>query len=223
MTASQRRIGVVMDPIDSITPKKDSSLAMLLEAERRGAEIHYMLQGDLRLVAATNRKLEEMVAKGRFRADLFYRLNVIPIHIPPLRERREDIALLVEFFVDKISKRLGKSIESIPTSVMNTLQEYQWPGNVRELENIVERTMVLTDRLEIRKDELPEEIISGSATAGDIWPTDSMSLKVNTKVLEKTLIQKALRETGNNRTRAARLLEISHPTLLSNMKAYKIS
>jgi two-component system response regulator AtoC len=101
--------------------------------------------------------------------------------------------------------------------------EYPWPGNVRELENVVERIMVLTDRLEIHKDELPEEVGTMSAATGDVWPTDSMSLKANTKVLEKALIERALLETNNNRTRAAKLLEISHPTLLSKMKSYDIS
>jgi chemotaxis protein methyltransferase CheR len=97
---------------------------------------------DVRVIAATNRHLEEEVRKGRFREDLWYRLNVFPITAPPLRERMEDIALLVDFFVDKISRRLGKSIESIPVSVMNALQEYQWPGNVRELENVLERAVI---------------------------------------------------------------------------------
>ena len=97
---------------------------------------------DVRVIAATNRNLEEEVQKGRFREDLWYRLSIFPITVPPLRERMEDIALLVNFFVDKISRRLGKSIESIPTSVMNTLQDYQWPGNVRELENVLERAVI---------------------------------------------------------------------------------
>ena len=97
---------------------------------------------DVRVIAATNRNLEEEVRRGRFREDLWYRLSIFPISVPPLRERMEDIALLVEFFVYKISKRLGKSIESIPTSVMNTLQEYQWPGNIRELENVLERAAI---------------------------------------------------------------------------------
>jgi formate hydrogenlyase transcriptional activator len=96
----------------------------------------------VRLIAATNRNLEEEVSRGRFREDLWYRLNIFPITVPPLRERMEDIALLVDFFVDKISRRLGKSIESIPKSVMNTLQDYQWPGNVRELENVLERAVI---------------------------------------------------------------------------------
>jgi PAS domain S-box-containing protein len=97
---------------------------------------------DVRVIAATNRHLEEEVRKGRFREDLWYRLNVFPITAPPLRERMEDIALLVDFFVDKISRRLGKSIESIPVSVMNALLDYQWPGNVRELENVLERAVI---------------------------------------------------------------------------------
>ena len=97
---------------------------------------------DVRLIAATNRNLEAEVSKGRFREDLWYRLNIFPITVPPLRERMEDIALLVDFFVDKITKRLGKSIETIPISVMNALKDYQWPGNVRELENVLERAVI---------------------------------------------------------------------------------
>ena len=96
----------------------------------------------MRVIAATNGHLEGQVCKGRFREDLWYRLNIFPITVPPLRDLKEDIAVLVNIFVDKISKRLGKSIESIPTSVMHTLQDYQWPGNVRELENVVERAVI---------------------------------------------------------------------------------
>jgi chemotaxis protein methyltransferase CheR len=110
------------------------------EFERLGSSD--TIKVDARVIAATNRNLEEEVRRGRFREDLWYRLSVFPITVPPLRERVEDIAPLVEFFVDKISKRLGKSIESIPTSVMNTLQDYQWPGNVRELENVLERAAI---------------------------------------------------------------------------------
>jgi len=97
---------------------------------------------DVRVIAATNRNLEEEVRRGRFREDLWYRLSIFPITVPPLRDRMEDIALLVDFFVDKITKRMGKSIETIPTSVMNTLKDYQWPGNVRELENVLERAVI---------------------------------------------------------------------------------
>ena len=110
------------------------------EFERLGSS--RTIKVDVRIIAATNRNLEEEVRKGRFREDLWYRLSIFPITVPPLRERMEDIALLVEFFVNKISKRLGKSIENIPTSVMNTLQDYQWSGNVRELENVLERAVI---------------------------------------------------------------------------------
>ena len=110
------------------------------EFERLGSS--GTIKVDVRVIAATNRNLEEEVRRGRFREDLWYRLNIFPITVPPLRERMEDIALMVDFFVDKISRRLGKSIESIPTSVMNTLQDYQWPGNIRELENVLERAVI---------------------------------------------------------------------------------
>jgi transcriptional regulator with GAF, ATPase, and Fis domain len=110
------------------------------EFERLGSS--GTIKVDVRVIAATNRNLEEEVRRGRFREDLWYRLSIFPITVPPLRERVEDIALLVDFFVDKISKRLGKSIESIPTSVMNILQDYHWPGNVRELENVMERAVI---------------------------------------------------------------------------------
>jgi PAS domain S-box-containing protein len=110
------------------------------EFERLGSS--GTIKVDVRVIAATNRNLEEEVRRGRFREDLWYRLSIFPITVPPLRERMNDIPLIVDFFVDKISKRLGKSIESIPTSVMNTLQDYQWPGNVRELENVLERAVI---------------------------------------------------------------------------------
>jgi chemotaxis protein methyltransferase CheR len=94
------------------------------------------------VIAATNRDLEAEVHRGRFRQDLFYRLNVFPMTVPPLRERIEDISLLAEFFMEKVSKRLGKSIELMPASVMNTLRNYPWPGNVRELQNVIERAVI---------------------------------------------------------------------------------
>ena len=110
------------------------------EFERLGSS--RTVKVDTRIIAATNRNLEEEVRKGRFRDDLWYRLNVFPITMPPLRDRIEDIPLLVDFYIKKISKRLGKTIEVIPAGVMNTLQNYHWPGNVRELENVLERAVI---------------------------------------------------------------------------------
>jgi two-component system response regulator AtoC len=178
---------------------------------------------DVRIIAVTATNLAEAVKQGTFRDDLFYRINVLSLHVPPLRDRKGDIPLLVNHFIDRFNKRLNKQIKGIRPEALQALMDYPWPGNVRELENVIERTMVLTERFDIHVDELPEEIRSGPAAARDHWPADSMSLKANTMALEKSLIQRALRETNNNRTHAARLLEISHPTLLSKMKTYGIS
>jgi len=131
------------------------------EFERLGSS--HTINVDVRIIAATNRNLEEEVAKGRFRADLWYRLNVFPITIPPLRDRLDDIPFLVDFYIKKISKRMGKVIKVIPTTVMDTLQAYHWPGNVRELENVLERAMIdssgpklrLVDELRTRQKDLP--------------------------------------------------------------------
>ena len=123
------------------------------EFERLGSS--RTIKVDVRIIAATNRNLEEEVRNGRFREDLWYRLSIFPITVPALREHREDIPQLVEYYVDKISRRLGKSIESIPTNVMNTLQNYHWPGNVRELENVIERAVINSSGPKLRlADEL---------------------------------------------------------------------
>jgi chemotaxis protein methyltransferase CheR len=140
------------------------------EFERLGSS--GTIKVDVRVIAATNRNLEEEARRGRFREDLWYRLSVFPITVPPLRERMEDIPLLVEFFVDKISKRLGKSIDSIPTSVMNTLQDYQWPGNVRELENVLERAVINSSGPKLRLvDELKKphkDLTTTQKTLGEV-------------------------------------------------------
>ena len=143
--------------------------------------------------------------------------------MPPLRDRKGDIPLLVNHFIERFNKRLKKEIKGVRPEALQALMDYPWPGNVRELENVIERTMALTERFKIDVDELPEEIRSGGTATRDPWPTDSISLKANTMALEKTLIQRALLKTNNNRTHAAKLLEISHPTLLSKMKTYGIS
>ena len=178
---------------------------------------------DVRIIAVTAINLAEAVKQGIFRDDLFYRINVLSIHVPPLRDRKGDIPLLVNHFIERFNKRLNKEIRGVRPEALQALMDYPWPGNVRELENVIERTMALTEKFKIDVDELPEEIRSSGAATRDPWPTDSISLKANTMALEKTLIQRALHETNNNRTHAAKLLEISHPTLLSKMKTYGIS
>jgi len=177
---------------------------------------------DVRIMAATALDLALAVKQGTFREDLFYRINVLSIRVPPLRERKEDIPLLVNHFLEKYRERLNKEIKGIRPDALQSLMDYSWPGNVRELENVIERTMVLTEQLEICRDELPDEVRTGLAPIQERLPVDSTSLKVNTAALEKALIQRALKETNNNRTQASKLLEISHPTLLAKMKLYGI-
>jgi len=178
---------------------------------------------DVRIIAATAANLAEAVQEGTFRDDLFYRINVLHIEVPPLRDRKEDIPLLVNHFMEKFDKRLRKEITEIQPEALRALMAYPWPGNVRELENVIERTMVLTERPHIDVSELPDKIRGPQASIVPPWPSQETSLKANTMVLEKALIERALQETDNNRTRAAKLLGISHPTLLSKMKTYGIS
>ena len=178
---------------------------------------------DVRIVAATAANLAEAVKEGTFRDDLFYRINVLHIEVPALRDRKEDIPLLVNHFVEKFKRRLKKEIRGFQPDALQILMDYRWPGNVRELENVVERTMVLTERPEIPLSDLPDEIKAVPAGVESSLVSKGISLRANTMALEKALIEKALRETNNNRTRASKLLEISHPTLLSKMKTYGIS
>ncbi len=178
---------------------------------------------DVRIIAATAANLAEAVQEGTFRDDLFYRINVLHIEVPPLRDRKEDIPLLVNHFMEKFDKRLRKEITEIQPEALRALMAYPWPGNVRELENVIERTMVLTERSHIHISELPDKIRGTQVSVVPPGPSQETSLKANTMVLEKALIERALRETDNNRTRAAKLLGISHPTLLSKMKTYGIS
>jgi formate hydrogenlyase transcriptional activator len=140
------------------------------EFERLGSS--RTIKVDARIIAATNRNLEEEVRKGLFRDDLWYRLNIFPITVPPLRDRPDDIPLLANFYVEKISKRLGKSIEMIPVSVMDLLQQYHWPGNIRELENVLERAVINSSGPKLRLvDELkrPNKVlIKANRTLEDV-------------------------------------------------------
>jgi chemotaxis protein methyltransferase CheR len=147
---------IFLDEIGELPLELQTKMLQVLqdgEFERLGSS--RTIKVNVRVIAATNRDLEAEVRKGRFRDDLFYRLNVFPITVPPLRERIEDISLLAEFFMEKVSKRLGKSIELIPASVMNTLRNYPWPGNVRELENVIERAVISSSGPKLR---LAEEL-----------------------------------------------------------------
>jgi len=171
---------------------------------------------DARVIAATSKDLSKEVKEGRFREDLFYRINVMTIHLPPLRERRGDIPLLVGHFIDRFNKKLGKNLEGLSSETMPILMEYSWPGNVRELENVIERAALLATGRYITPSELTQE------TSSFPGPVEALSIKKASKRLEKNLIEKALSLTGGNRTRAAKILEISRPMLLSKIKEYNL-
>ncbi len=177
---------------------------------------------DVRIVAATVRDLAEEAKEGRFREDLFYRLNVLPIELPPLRERAEDIPALVELFMRKNADRLGTHVTGVVPEVMRVLLAYPWPGNVRELENTVERAMVLAETDVIDVASLPEKIVGASDPIQKAFGGGDLSIKRTTRLIEAELIRRALVETGGNRTNASKLLEISHRALLYKIKEYGI-
>ncbi len=181
------------------------------------------LQVDVRIIAATHRDLLAETKSGRFREDLFYRLNVLPIAVPPLRERREDIALLVEHFVARNNARLGTSVRGLDNEARRLLFEYPWPGNVRELENTIERAMVLAEGDQIVAADLPERVRESQDPVQVHLSSGELSVKKTTRVIEEILIRRALQKTKGNRTRAAELLEISHRALLYKIKDYKIT
>jgi two-component system response regulator AtoC len=179
---------------------------------------------DVRIIAATARVLATEVQRGRFREDLYYRLNVMHLAIPPLRERREDISVLAAHFLQKANDRLGTQVERIAAEAMECLRSYDWPGNVRELENVVERAVVLSEGEVIGIDELPERFRPAPAQPGEQPPVppDDLSLKRAVRALEVSFIRRALQRTGGNRTRAAEILELSPRALLYKLKEYGI-
>jgi nitrogen regulation protein NR(I) len=185
---------------------------------------------DVRLVAATNRDLKKLIAVGSFREDLFYRLNVVPIHLPALRERTADIPLLVEHFLLRFNERLRKKVEGVEPDATEQLVQYPWPGNIRELENVVERAVLFCDAQKLRANDLPPEIRGIAAMANVPLPEADLQaalaseggLKEHVKVamsrLEKELVSRALQQTNGNVTHAARLLKISRKGLQLKMK-----
>jgi DNA-binding NtrC family response regulator len=225
-----------LDEIGEIPPEMQVKLLRVLqesEFERVGGI--KTIQVDVRLIAATNRDLKKEIATGSFREDLFYRLNVVPIALPALRERRSDIPLLVHYFIQKFNARLKKGVEGAHPEAMDRLTSYGWPGNIRELENVIERAMIFVDGSRIRLEDLAVELRDGplSFDAGRTTPTPpsvseggsgspSDGLKEQVKAamsrLERDLILRALQQTQNNVTHAARLLKISRKGLQLKMK-----
>jgi two-component system, NtrC family, response regulator AtoC len=190
------------------------------------------LRVDVRLIAATNRDLKQLIADGKFREDLYYRLAVVPIVLPPLRDRREDVPLLVKHFIDKYDQRLGKRVEGIEEEALQVLMGYAWPGNIRELENLMERSVLFADGPVIQASALPDSLrekgpqpptpIAAVGPLGAIAAPSGASMKEIVRQaqaeLEKELITRALEETGGNVTRAAKRLQISRKSLQVKMK-----
>ena len=177
---------------------------------------------DVRVIAATAKNLETEMQKGTFREDLFYRLNVMQIHLPSLRERTEDIPALCRLFIARYNGELKKNITAITPAAMTLIMKHPWPGNVRELENVIQRAVVLAEQDVLSPEHLPGSVVTGLDGGLHDALGEGFSLKEAQRRLEKKLIVKALTETGGNRSRAARLLEISHPSLLSKIKTYRI-
>jgi two-component system, NtrC family, response regulator AtoC len=193
------------------------------EIERIGG--NQTISIDIRVVAATNRDLLKMVSEGNFREDLYYRLNVIPIKLPPLRERQGDIILLAEYFVEKYSREFGRANMIIDEEVKDYLWNYSWKGNIRELENVIERMILLSESNIITKSILPREILKKEETQTNtieiskfILPEEGLSIEE----LEKELIVQALERSDYNQTKAAKLLGITRHTLIYRMEKYNI-
>ncbi|MDX9710447.1 MAG: sigma-54 dependent transcriptional regulator [Trichloromonas sp.] len=218
-----------LDEIGTMPAHLQMKLLRVLQdqvVERVGSDKKLKLS--IRLISATNADLEEEVRNGQFREDLYYRLNVIPIHLPPVRERREDIPLLAHHFLRKYCREMNRTLMTIADGAMLRLQNYDWPGNVRELENIIERTVALTagDHIEIR--DLPADIARLDAPANRFdpgcprIPAEGLDLATTLESIEGTLIRQALEMGKGVKARAAALLGLNRTTLVEKIKRLKL-
>ncbi len=204
-------------------------LRVLQEQQIRRVGDETQVSINVRVIAATLRDLDDDVGEGLFRGDLFYRLNVVSLHLPPLRDRPDDIPLLAEHFLTHIARKLKVPAVKLTDDAMSLLVKCQWRGNIRELENAIERAMVLSSGGEITVASLPPSVTSPSVNGGTRVaekgedPNEDLSVKRRTAALEIELIQKALKQTSGNRTKAAKILELSHRALLYKLKSYRIS
>jgi Nif-specific regulatory protein len=210
---------IFLDEIGDFSPATQIKLLRVLqerEFERVGAATP--IKADVRIIAATNRDLEALIAEGRFRQDLYYRLNVFPIHVPPLRERRSDILLLADYFVEKHSRRNHKSVRRISTPAIDMLSAYHWPGNVRELENCIERAVLLTTDDVIHGHHLPPTLQTAEASGTAI----SETLEAALANLEREMLAEAIKSSRGNMAKAARGLGISERLIGLRVTKYGI-
>jgi two-component system, NtrC family, response regulator PilR len=218
---------IFLDEIGEMSPMMQVKLLRVLQ-ERRFRRVGGVeeLEARMRVIAATNQDLAGLVAEGKFREDLFYRINVIPIHLPALRERRDDIPLLAEHFLQKYREQVGKAVTGISQDAMTHLGAYDWPGNVRELENVVERAVALESSPMILPESLPPHILApkpkGPVRAGTLPPA-GFDLEEHVKGLERDYIAQALRRAGGVQVRAAELLGMSFRSFRYYAKKYNLT
>lgn len=215
---------LLLDEIGELpAPLQVKLLRALQEGEVRRVGESRPRKLDVRIVAATARDLETDVQENAFRSDLYYRINVVRIHLPPLRHRVEDVPVLLHHFLDLYNESLGLAVEGFDPEAVKALAGYSWPGNIRELENVVERAMVLSEGQTIGLDDLPDIVRDPKSllkSGGGSLSSDELSVKKRTWELEKHLIGRALEVTGGNRTRAAELLDLSYRALLYKIRDY---
>jgi two-component system response regulator PilR (NtrC family) len=182
------------------------------------------LTADIRVIAATNRDLGRLVAEGRFREDLYYRINVIAVPMPPLRDRAEDIALLANHFLTKYAEQMGKRLTGISGEAMSYLQAYQWPGNVRELENVIERAAALERSPMVLAESLPASVLSKplEVKPSAVIPESGFDLEEHVQQVEREYIAQALQRTGGVQVKAAELLGMSFRSFRYYMKKYNL-
>jgi two-component system response regulator AtoC len=213
-----------LDEIGTMSPALQAKLLRVLqerEVERVGDS--HPIKVDVRVIAATNSDLTRMVAEGSFREDLFYRLNVIPVQLPPLRERREDIPVLVRHFVEQFccEQAPPRTPPTVAQEAMRRLMAYSWPGNVRQLENVVERAIALTPgRAQIELSDLPADVrqVQDAGEPLTWFPEEGVDLEAHISAIELALIRQSLERTGGNKRRAAELLNIKRTTLVEKLK-----
>lgn len=214
---------VFLDEIGEMSPAMQVKLLRVLQdGQLRPVGSSHHLKINVRLISSTNRNLEEEVRKQNFREDLFYRINVFPVTLPPLRERREDIPILAAHFLRKFAKKLKRSAPRLTPQALDLLSRYDWPGNVRELENEIERAMTLAGR----KGEISEEYLSAKISALSeeslLIEEPEMSLKRRTERIEQRIVFETLQKTHGNRSEAARLLGLTRQGLLNKIARYDI-
>jgi two-component system response regulator PilR (NtrC family) len=221
------RGSVFLDEIGEMSGVMQVKLLRVLQ-ERRFRRVGGLeeMQADIRVIAATNQDLPRLITEGRFREDLFYRINVIPISLPPLRERREDIPLLAEHFLAKYSEQMGKDIAAISHQALDLLRQYDWPGNIRELENVMERAVALEPTPAILPDSLPTTVRGSaghaSAPTSDALPATGFDLEAHVKQIERGYIAEALKKSGGVQVKAADLLGMSFRSFRYYVKKYNL-